>query len=117
MIKRRKNTREQDRQRRIEAERRLNNEYIAERNKPPPPLIPSGGARPAGLPGGQRADRRPFQACPPLASSLRKRSHNELAIGSGVCTASPAASTSAMTSQEQLPRVAEIFATSAISYP
>jgi hypothetical protein len=33
---RRKNTREQNRQRSIEAERRLNNEYIAERNKPPP---------------------------------------------------------------------------------
>jgi hypothetical protein len=33
---RRKHTREQNRQRAIEAERRLNDEYLAERNKPPP---------------------------------------------------------------------------------
>jgi hypothetical protein len=33
---RRSRTREQNRQRIIEAERRLNDEYVAERNKPPP---------------------------------------------------------------------------------
>jgi hypothetical protein len=33
---RRKTTRAQDRAKRIEAERRLNDDYVAERNKPPP---------------------------------------------------------------------------------
>jgi hypothetical protein len=33
---RRKHTRAENRQRAIEAERRLNDEYLAERNKPPP---------------------------------------------------------------------------------
>jgi hypothetical protein len=33
---RRTRTRDQNRQRSIEAERRLNDDYIAERNKPPP---------------------------------------------------------------------------------
>jgi hypothetical protein len=33
---RRKHTREYNRQRSIEAERKLNDEYVAERNKPPP---------------------------------------------------------------------------------
>ncbi|GAC1407174.1 MAG: hypothetical protein NVSMB60_27430 [Mycobacterium sp.] len=33
---RRKTTRAQDRAKRIEAERKLNDDYVAERNKPPP---------------------------------------------------------------------------------
>ncbi|HEX9499525.1 MAG TPA: HNH endonuclease, partial [Mycobacterium sp.] len=36
MMPRRKNTRAQDRAKRIEAERRLNDAYVAERNRPPP---------------------------------------------------------------------------------
>ena len=36
MMPRRKTTREQDRAKRIDAERRLNDEYVAERNRPPP---------------------------------------------------------------------------------
>ena len=36
MMPRRKHTREYNRQRSIEAERKLNDEYVAERNKPPP---------------------------------------------------------------------------------
>jgi hypothetical protein len=36
MMPRRKNTRADDRAKRIEAERRLNDEYVAERNRPPP---------------------------------------------------------------------------------
>jgi hypothetical protein len=36
MMPRRSRTREQNRQRSIEAERKLNDEYVAERNKPPP---------------------------------------------------------------------------------
>jgi len=36
MMPRRKHTREYNRQRSIEAERRLNNDRVAERNKPPP---------------------------------------------------------------------------------
>jgi hypothetical protein len=36
MMPRRKTTRAQDRAKRIEAERKLNDEYVAERNKPPP---------------------------------------------------------------------------------
>ncbi|MDT5304263.1 MAG: hypothetical protein QOG79_7975 [Mycobacterium sp.] len=36
MMPRRKTTRAQDRAKRIEAERRLNDDYVAERNKPPP---------------------------------------------------------------------------------
>jgi hypothetical protein len=36
MMPRRKNTRAQDRAKRIEAERKLNDAYVAERNKPPP---------------------------------------------------------------------------------
>ena len=36
MMPRRTRTREQNRQRAIEAERRLNDAYVAERNKPPP---------------------------------------------------------------------------------
>jgi hypothetical protein len=48
---------------------------------------------------------------------VRKRSRNKLAIGRGVCNASPAAGTRAMALQEHLPRVVEIFAIGAISYP
>jgi hypothetical protein len=36
MMPRRNTTRAQDRAKRIEDERRLNDEYVAERNKPPP---------------------------------------------------------------------------------
>jgi hypothetical protein len=36
MMPRRKTTRAQNRARRIEAERKLNDDYVAERNKPPP---------------------------------------------------------------------------------
>jgi hypothetical protein len=36
MMPRRKHTREYNRQRSIDAERKLNDEYVAERNKPPP---------------------------------------------------------------------------------
>jgi hypothetical protein len=36
MMPRRKNTRAHDRAKRVEAERRLNDEYVAERNRPPP---------------------------------------------------------------------------------
>ena len=36
MMPRRKHTREYDRQRRIQAERKLNDEHVAQRNKPPP---------------------------------------------------------------------------------
>jgi hypothetical protein len=36
MMPRRNNTRAQDRAKRIEAERKLNDAYVAERNKPPP---------------------------------------------------------------------------------
>jgi hypothetical protein len=36
MMPRRKNTRAQDRAKRIEAERKLNDAYVAERNRPPP---------------------------------------------------------------------------------
>jgi hypothetical protein len=36
MMPRRNTTREQNRKRAIEAERRLNDEYVAERDKPPP---------------------------------------------------------------------------------
>jgi len=36
MMPRRKHTRENNRQRSIEAERRLNDNHVAERNKPPP---------------------------------------------------------------------------------
>jgi hypothetical protein len=36
MMPRRKHTREYNRRRSIEAERRLNDDYVAERNKPPP---------------------------------------------------------------------------------
>jgi hypothetical protein len=36
MMPRRNTTRAQDRAKRIEAERRLNDEYVAERNRPPP---------------------------------------------------------------------------------
>ncbi len=57
---RRTRTREQNHAKRIDAERRLNDAYVAERNRPTAVLIPSGRARPAGLPGGQRADRRPI---------------------------------------------------------
>ena len=49
---RRKTTRAQDRAKRIEAERRLNDDHVAERNRPAPLLISSRRARPAGLPGG-----------------------------------------------------------------
>ncbi len=36
MMPKRRHTRAENRQRAIEAERRLNDEYVAERNKPPP---------------------------------------------------------------------------------
>jgi hypothetical protein len=36
MMPRRRTTRAQNRAKRIEAERKLNDEYVAERNKPPP---------------------------------------------------------------------------------